>query len=84
MSRAQTRRDEARATNRCHQTAAKPRHPSPHGTRLPEYVTVLWAREQLRARIQSNNTALAAELQYSGRQRHGRRAEPNAAPEAEL
>jgi hypothetical protein len=54
------------------------------GTRLAEYVTVLRAREQWRDRIQSNNTALAAEHEYRGRQRHGRRAQPSAEREAEL
>jgi hypothetical protein len=51
--------------------------------RPPEYVTVSWASEQLRDRIQRNNAALARELQDRDRRRHDRRAEPDAEPEAE-
>jgi hypothetical protein len=51
--------------------------------RPPEYVTVSWASEQLRDRIQRNSAALAQELQGRDRRRHGRRAEPDAEPEAE-
>jgi hypothetical protein len=51
--------------------------------RPPKYVTVSWASEQLRARIRRNNAALAQELQDRNRGRHGRRAEPDAEPEAE-
>jgi hypothetical protein len=46
-------------------------------------MTVLWAREQLRDRIERNNVALTQALQGDDRQRHGRGAEPNADPEAE-
>ena len=63
----------------------QPSHPDAHprvAPRPPEYVTVNWASEQLRDRIQRNNAALAQELRRDGR-RHGRRAEPDAEPEAE-
>ncbi len=64
----------------------QPPDPGSHllaGPRTPEYVIAPWASEQLRARIQRNNAALAQELHDRGRQRDGRRAEPNAEPEAE-
>jgi len=51
--------------------------------RPPEYLTVSWASEQLRDRIQRNNATLIQELQDRDRQRHGRRAAPDAEPEAE-
>ena len=54
-----------------------------HGTRPPEYVIVTWVSEQLRDRIQRNSAALAQDRQDPGRQRHGRRAEPEAELEAE-
>jgi hypothetical protein len=53
------------------------------GLRPSEYVIAPWASEQLRARIQRNNTALAAQLHERDKQRHTRRAEPDAEPEAE-
>jgi hypothetical protein len=46
-------------------------------------VTVSWSSEQLRDRIQRNSADLAQELHDRDRQRHGRRAEPDAEPEAE-
>jgi hypothetical protein len=46
-------------------------------------MTVSWASEQLRDRIQRNNAALAQELQDRDRRRHGRRAEADTEPEAE-
>ena len=51
--------------------------------RLPEYVTVTWASEQLRDRVQRNHASLAQELQDRDRRRHGCRVEPDAEPEAE-
>jgi hypothetical protein len=52
--------------------------------RTSEYVTMSWTSEQLRDRIQRNNAALAEQLQDRDRRRHGRRAELDAEPEAEL
>jgi hypothetical protein len=46
-------------------------------------VTVSWASEQLRGRIQRNNAALTRELQDRDRRHNGRKAEPDADPEAE-
>ena len=53
------------------------------GRRPSEYVIAPWASEQLRDRIQSNNAALARELQDRDSQRHDRIAEPDKEPEAE-
>jgi hypothetical protein len=64
----------------------KPADPGAHplaAPRPPECVTVSWASEQLRGRIQRNNAALAEELHDRDRRRHGRRAEPDAELEAE-
>lgn len=61
----------------------KPTADSLAGPRPPDYVSVLWASEQLRQRIQRNNAALAQEIQDRGRRRHGRKAEPKAELEAE-
>jgi hypothetical protein len=64
----------------------QPPDPGAHPLAAPrtsEYVTVSWASEQLRDRIQRTNVALARELQGRDRRRHGRRAEPDAEPEAE-
>ncbi len=51
--------------------------------RPPEYVIELWVAKELRDRIRRNNAALAQERQDRGRQRHGRKAEPEAELEAE-
>lgn len=70
-----------RTKEQANETAAEA-HPLA-GPHPPEYVIVLWAGEQLRAQIQRNNAAIAAELQDRSKQRHGRKAEPSAELEAE-
>ena len=51
------------------------------GSRPPEYLTVLWASEQLRDQIRRNNAALALQLQDRGQRRTaGSAAEREAEP----
>jgi hypothetical protein len=64
------------------QPSERDAHPL-EGPRPPEYVIVTWVSEQLRERLQRNSAALAQDRQDPGRQRHGRRAEPDAEIEAE-
>jgi hypothetical protein len=72
-----------RTKEQVNQTAARPEARPLAGPHPPEYVIVLWAGEQLRAQIQRNNAAIAAELQDRSKRQHGRKAEPSSELEAE-
>jgi hypothetical protein len=72
-----------RTKEQVNETAARPEARPLAGPHPPEYLIVLWAGEQLRAQIQRNNAAIAAELQDRSKRRHGRKAEPSSELEAE-